>query len=50
MRAPASCAVFAGGMKGSRRGGAALLTSHQSLSLREPVPRTLDLDQFAVGA
>jgi heme exporter protein A len=32
------------------RGGAALLTSHQSLSLREPIPREFSLDPFAVGA
>lgn len=32
------------------RGGAALLTSHQSLSLREPVPREFSLDPYAVGA
>lgn len=31
------------------RGGAVLLTSHQSLSLRAPVPRALDLDHFAVA-
>jgi heme exporter protein A len=32
----------------ARRGGSALLTSHQALSLREPLPQTLDLDDFAV--
>jgi heme exporter protein A len=31
------------------RGGAALLTSHQSLSLVHPVPRIFNLDPFAVG-
>jgi heme exporter protein A len=30
-------------------GGAALLTSHQALSLREPAPREFSLDPFAVG-
>jgi heme exporter protein A len=33
----------------ARRGGSALLTSHQALSLRDPVPQTLDLDDFAVA-
>lgn len=32
------------------RGGAALLTSHQELSLREPAPRVFALDAFTVGA
>jgi len=32
------------------RGGATLLTSHQALSLRDPVPRALDLDAYSVGA
>jgi heme exporter protein A len=31
-------------------GGAALLTSHQSLSLVDPMPMTFDLDRHAVGA
>ena len=31
------------------RAGAALLTSHQALSLADPKPRTFDLDRFAVG-
>ena len=31
----------------SARGGAALLTSHQALSLRKPVPREFSLDAFA---
>ena len=30
-------------------GGAALLTSHQSLSLRKPEPQVFELDRFAVG-
>lgn len=34
----------------ARRGGSALLTSHQALSLRDPLPQTLDLDDFAVAA
>jgi heme exporter protein A len=33
----------------ARRGGSALLTSHQALSLRDPLPQTLDLDDFAVA-
>lgn len=33
----------------SARGGAALLTSHQALSLREPAPRIFDLDPFVVA-
>jgi heme exporter protein A len=32
------------------RGGAVLLTSHQALSLRSPVPRELNLDDFAKAA
>jgi heme exporter protein A len=32
------------------RGGAVLLTSHQPLSLRHPVPRELDLDRYATAA
>jgi heme exporter protein A len=32
------------------RGGAALLTSHQALSLRAPVPREMNLDAFAVAS
>lgn len=31
------------------RGGATLLTSHQALSLAEPVPRIFDLDRHAVA-
>jgi heme exporter protein A len=31
-------------------GGAVLLTSHQSLSLREPVPQVLNLDDYSVLA
>ncbi len=31
-------------------GGAALLTSHQSLSLRSPEPLVFELDRFAVGS
>ena len=31
----------------ARRGGAALLTSHQALSLREPAPRVFTIDAFA---
>lgn len=34
----------------SARGGAVLLTSHQALSLREPLPREFSLDPFAVGS
>ncbi|MBL8330829.1 MAG: cytochrome c biogenesis heme-transporting ATPase CcmA [Rubrivivax sp.] len=33
----------------SARGGAALLTSHQALSLSQPQPREFSLDPFAVG-
>jgi len=31
------------------RGGAALLTSHQALSLKDPVPRIFDLDPYVVA-
>ncbi len=31
-------------------GGAALLTSHQALSLKEPQPQVFELDRFAVGS
>ena len=34
----------------ARRGGSVLLTSHLALSLVEPKPLTLDLDDFAVAA
>jgi heme exporter protein A len=34
----------------SRRGGSTLLTSHQTVTLSDPVPRTLDLDDYAVAA
>lgn len=34
----------------ARRGGAVLLTSHQALSLREPTPRTVDLDRWALAS
>jgi len=34
----------------ARRGGSALLTSHQAVALRDPVPQTLNLDDFAVAA
>ena len=34
----------------ARRGGSTLLTSHQDVSLHEPVPSVLDLDDFAVSA
>jgi heme exporter protein A len=33
----------------SARGGAALLTSHQALSLNDPVPRIFDLDPYVVA-
>lgn len=33
----------------ARRGGSTLLTSHQDVSLREPVPSVLDLDDFVVS-
>lgn len=32
----------------SRRGGTVLLTSHQTVPLRDPVPLTLDLDRHAI--
>jgi hypothetical protein len=32
----------------ARRGGAAVLTSHIDLTLRDPMPVTLQLDAFAV--
>lgn len=34
----------------ARGGGSVLLTSHQAVALRDPVPQTLDLDAFAVAA
>jgi heme exporter protein A len=34
----------------AKSGGAALLTSHQSLSLKDPAPTVFELDRFAVGA
>ncbi len=34
----------------ARRGGSVLLTSHQAVDLRDPVPQTLNLDDFAVAA
>ena len=34
----------------SRRGGSVLLTSHQAVDLRDPVPQRLDLDDYAVAA
>ncbi len=34
----------------SRRGGAVLLTSHQAVPLRDPVPLQLDLDAHAIKA
>ncbi len=34
----------------SRRGGTVLLTSHQAVPLRDPVPLTLDLDRHAIAA
>lgn len=34
----------------SRQGGSALLTSHQAVSLQDPRPTTLDLDQHSVSA
>jgi heme exporter protein A len=34
----------------ARRGGSVLLTSHQALSLADPLPVTLDLDLYAVAA
>ena len=34
----------------ARRGGSVLLTSHQALSLADPLPLTLDLDDFAMAA
>jgi len=33
----------------ARRGGSVLLTSHQALSLADPLPSTLDLDEYAVA-
>jgi heme exporter protein A len=32
-----------------RRGGSVLLTSHQAVTLRDPEPQTLNLDDFAVA-
>jgi heme exporter protein A len=34
----------------ARRGGSALFTSHQSVTLRDPMPQLLDLDEFAFAA
>jgi heme exporter protein A len=34
----------------AQRGGSALLTSHQALSLQDPLPLAFDLDRFAVGS
>jgi len=34
----------------SRRGGTVLLTSHQTVPLRDPVPLTLDLDSHAIAS
>jgi heme exporter protein A len=34
----------------ARRGGSVLLTSHQAVTLRDPVPQTLDLDEFAFAS
>lgn len=34
----------------ARRGGSVLLTSHQAVELRDPVPQTLDLDAYAIAA
>jgi heme exporter protein A len=34
----------------AQRGGSVLLTSHQAVELRDPVPQTLNLDDFAVAA
>ena len=33
----------------ARRGGSVLLTSHQAVTLRDPVPQTLNLDDFAIA-
>jgi heme exporter protein A len=34
----------------SRRGGTVMLTSHQTVPLRDPVPLTLDLDSHAIAS
>ena len=34
----------------SRRGGSVLMTSHQAVALRDPVPQMLNLDDFAIAA
>jgi heme exporter protein A len=34
----------------ARRGGSVMLTSHQTVPLRDPVPLTLDLDAHAIAA
>jgi heme exporter protein A len=34
----------------ARSGGSALLTSHQPLTLQDPLPTTLDLDTHALAA
>jgi len=34
----------------ARRGGSVMLTSHQAVPLRDPVPLTLDLDAHAIAA
>ena len=33
----------------ARRGGSVLMTSHQAITLADPVPEVLDLDRFAVA-
>jgi heme exporter protein A len=34
----------------TRAGGSVLLTSHQEVTLRDPVPQVLNLDEFAIAA
>lgn len=34
----------------ARRGGSTLLTSHQDVTVRDPIPQTMDLDDFAITA
>ena len=34
----------------ARRGGSTLLTSHQGVNLRDPMPQMLNLDEFAIAA
>lgn len=34
----------------TRGGGSVLLTSHQDVTLRDPIPQTVDLDAFAIAA